>query len=129
MTKNSKQTDKPLLARAVKTMKPGDRDKIVIGENSGLQVTCGSTGVKPSIYRYRSPETGNLTQVRIGRYATVSLAAACVELARMKELSGAVSVFELNPRERKLYCKSRKNKKSRQLLLLHLLSGIWLSCI
>lgn len=84
--KNSKQTSKPLSARAVATMKPGDRDKIDTGENSGLRVTCGSTGVKSFIYRYRSPETGKLTQVRIGRYPEMSLADARVELARMKEL-------------------------------------------
>lgn len=86
MMKNIKQTNKPLSARAVETMKPGDRDKIDTGENSGLRVTCGSTGVKSFIYRYRSPETGKLTQVRIGRYPAVSLAEARVELARMKEL-------------------------------------------
>ncbi|MAY43459.1 MAG: integrase [Oceanospirillaceae bacterium] len=77
---------KPLSARAVETMKPGDPVKIDAGENSGLRVTCGKTGTKTFIYRYKSPETGKLRQVSIGRYPQVSLSEARMELQRLKGL-------------------------------------------
>lgn len=44
-------------------MKPGDKDKADIGENRGLRVSCGATGVKSFFYRYTSPVTGKLAQV------------------------------------------------------------------
>jgi integrase len=37
-------------------------------------MSCGKSGTKTFIYRYRSPETSKLTQVKIGRYPQVSLA-------------------------------------------------------
>ncbi|KKM78319.1 hypothetical protein LCGC14_1361190 [marine sediment metagenome] len=83
---NNKHGNKPLSARAIKTMRPGDKVKVDTGENTGLRVTCGSTGARSFIYRYRSPETGKLTQVKIGRYLSMSLAEARLELARMKDL-------------------------------------------
>ena len=85
-TKNSKIVGKPLSARAIETMKPGDKIKADIGENSGLRVQCGSGGTKSFAYRYKSPETGKLTQVKIGNYPSVSLAEARVELHRLKVL-------------------------------------------
>lgn len=83
---NTKAMSKPLSARAVETMKPGDPVKIDVGENSGLRVACGKTGTKTFIYRYKSPETGKLTQVSIGRYPAVSLSEARLELQRLKGL-------------------------------------------
>lgn len=41
-----KQEGKPLSFKAVKIMKPGDKDKADVGENCGLRVTRGATGVK-----------------------------------------------------------------------------------
>lgn len=83
---NNKHGNKPLSARAIETMRPGDKVKVDTGENAGLRVTCGASGGKSFIYRYRSPETGKLTQVKIGNYPSMSLAEARLELARMKAL-------------------------------------------
>ncbi len=41
-----KQEGKPLSFKAVEMMKPGDKDKADVGENRGLRVSCGATGVK-----------------------------------------------------------------------------------
>lgn len=59
---------KPLSARAIETMRPGDKPKTDAGEHSGLRVYCGANGTKSFIYRYRSPETDKLTQIKIGDY-------------------------------------------------------------
>jgi integrase len=67
-------------------MRPGDRDKADTGENVGLRISCGSTGAKTFYYRFRSPETGRLTQVKIGTYPQLTLALARVELHRLKSL-------------------------------------------
>ena len=83
---NNKQGSKALSARAVETMRPGDTDKADSGENVGLRVSCGATGVRTFYYRYRSPETEKLTQFKLGTYPTLSLAQARVELACLKEM-------------------------------------------
>lgn len=85
---NNKQAGKPLSARAIESMRPGDADKSDTGENIGLRVSCGSTGVRTFFYRYRSPETEKLTQLKLGVYPGLTLAQARVELARLKELRG-----------------------------------------
>lgn len=77
---------KPLSARAVETMKPGDKDKSDIGENLGLRVSCGKGGMKTFFYRYKSPDTDKLTQLKIGRYPEISLSEARVTLAALKKL-------------------------------------------
>lgn len=77
---------KPLSARAIETMKPTDSVKADVSENSGLRVLCGKTGVKSFIYRYKSPETGRLTQISIGRYPDVSLSEARMEIQNLKAL-------------------------------------------
>jgi len=83
---NNKQAGRPLSARAVDAMRPGDADRSDTGENIGLRVSCGSTGVRTFFYRYRSPETEKLTQLKLGTYPNLSLALARVELARLKEM-------------------------------------------
>jgi hypothetical protein len=65
---NIKQAGRPLSARAVDAMRPGDADRSDTGENIGLRVSCGSTGVRTFFYRYRSPETEKLTQLKLGAY-------------------------------------------------------------
>jgi integrase len=77
---------KPLSARTIEAMKPGDKVKVDVGEYSGLRMSCGKSGTKTFIYRYRSPETSKLTQVKIGRYPQVSLAEARVALQALKDL-------------------------------------------
>jgi len=77
---------KQLSARSIETMKPGDKVKTDTGEYAGLRVTCGKGGAKAFIYRYKSPETGKLTQIKVGRYPDVSLAEARVMLNDFKVL-------------------------------------------
>lgn len=83
---NNKPASKALSARGVESMRPGDKDKADVGENTGLRLSCGSTGVRTFYYRYISPESGSLTQIKIGNYPDVSLAQARVELARLKAM-------------------------------------------
>ena len=65
---HSKQGSKQLSVRAIEAMRPGDKVKTDGAENAGLRVTCGSSGLKTFTYRYRSPETGKLVQVKIGNF-------------------------------------------------------------
>ena len=83
---------KPLTTKTIEMMKPKDFDKADIGEYSGLRVTCGKTGIKTFFYRYSSPITKKLTQVKIGSFPQTSLAEARKQL---KELKSAV-VFSYN---------------------------------
>lgn len=80
------QSTKPLSARTIEVMKPGDKDKSDIGENAGLRVTCGATGVKTFFYRYTSPTTSKLAQVKIGNFPEVSLAEARLKLQELKQI-------------------------------------------
>jgi len=77
---------KPLSARAIEVMKPGDKVKVDAGEYTGLRVSCGKTGTKAFIYRYISPETDKMTQVKIGRFPDFSLSEARVALQDLKNL-------------------------------------------
>ncbi|EAW7976395.1 TPA: tyrosine-type recombinase/integrase [Salmonella enterica subsp. enterica serovar Newport] len=81
-----KQEGKPLSFKAVAMMKPGDKDKADVGENRGLRISCGATGVKSFFYRYTSPLTGKLAQVKIGNFPQTSLAAARLKLHELKLL-------------------------------------------
>ena len=54
-----------LSARAVDKMKIGDSDKSDIGEYTGLRVTCGKTGLKSFVYRYRSPLDNSLKKITL----------------------------------------------------------------
>ncbi|MFW2761332.1 Arm DNA-binding domain-containing protein, partial [Acinetobacter baumannii] len=75
-----------LSARAIDKMKIGDPDKSDIGEYSGLRVTCGKTGLKSFVYRYRSPIDNSLKKITLGNYPHMSLAEARIELQRLKLL-------------------------------------------
>ncbi|AWH87932.1 Arm DNA-binding domain-containing protein [Limnobaculum parvum] len=68
-----KQPAKSLSTKAREAMKPYDKDKVDTGENMGLHVTCGATGVKIFFYRYSSPIVGNLIQITIGCFPQISL--------------------------------------------------------
>ncbi|MDI1300932.1 MAG: tyrosine-type recombinase/integrase [bacterium] len=83
---NNKLAGKPLSARAIETMRPGEKDRADTEENTGLRVSCGSTGARTFFYRYISPETEKLTQMKIGSYPEMSLAQARLELVRLKLL-------------------------------------------
>lgn len=80
------QTTKSLSARTVEVMKPGDKDKADTGENTGLRVTCGASGVKTFFYRYTSPITSKLVQVKIGSFPETSLAEARLKLQELKQI-------------------------------------------
>lgn len=84
--KDNKRNTKPLSARAIDAMRPSDPDKSDAGEYIGLRVSCGASGAKTFIYRFNSPETGKLTQLKIGSYPKVSLAEARVRLMELKDL-------------------------------------------
>lgn len=77
---------KPLSTKAIEAMKPGDSDKADTGENRGLRITCGATGVKTFFYRYTSPLTHKLTQVKIGHFPNISLAQARAEFQTLKQI-------------------------------------------
>ena len=68
---------------------PGDKDRADVGKNRGLRVTCGATGVKSFFYRYTSPLTGKLAQVKIGSFPQTSLAVARLKLNELKLLRQA----------------------------------------
>ena len=84
--RNTKIERKALSARAVESMRPGDSIKADTGENSGLRVRCGSTGAKTFFYRYTSPLTGRLTQIKVGVFPDMSLAEARVKLQELKAI-------------------------------------------
>ncbi|MET0109513.1 MAG: tyrosine-type recombinase/integrase [Candidatus Thiodiazotropha sp.] len=80
------QNTKPLSSRTVEVMKPGDKIKADTGENTGLRVKCGATGVKTFFYRYTSPITSKLVQVKIGHFPETSLAEARLKLHELKQI-------------------------------------------
>ena len=80
------QNTKPLSSRTVETMKPGDKIKADKGENIGLRVKCGATGLKTFFYRYTSPITSKLVQVKIGHFPETSLAEARLKLHELKQI-------------------------------------------
>lgn len=75
---------KPLSTKAIEAMKPGDKDKADTGDNRGLRITCGVTGIKTFFYRYTSPITHKLTQVKIGHFPNIPLTQARVALGTLK---------------------------------------------
>ncbi|UTW02912.1 tyrosine-type recombinase/integrase [Amphritea atlantica] len=84
------QGSKPLTSKTVENMKPGSPDRSDIGEYRGLRVSRGKSGRTSFYYRYRSPLTGKLVQMNIGRFPEMSLAEARNQFLILKEarLSG-----------------------------------------
>ena len=76
--------NKPLSSRKIESMKPGAKIMSDTGENRGLRVSCGNAGTRTFFYRYTSPETQKLVQIKIGNFPTVSLAQAREELRELK---------------------------------------------
>ena len=77
---------KPLNSNTIAAMKAGSSDLADIGENRGLRVSCAPAGTKSFYYRYKSPITGKLTQVHLGRFPELSLANARVQLVELKKI-------------------------------------------
>jgi integrase len=67
-------------------MKIGDKDLSDTEENEGLRVSCANAGAKTFFYRYKSPITNKLRQIKIGRFPSTSLAEARVELQALKTI-------------------------------------------
>ncbi|MBA6390453.1 tyrosine-type recombinase/integrase [Colwellia sp. BRX10-3] len=75
---------KSLNAATIKAMKHKDKDLSDIEENEGLRVSCAKAGTKTFCYRYKSPITNKLCQIKIGRFPSISLADARVKLQELK---------------------------------------------
>ena len=75
---------KSLNAATIKAMKSGDKDLSDVDENEGLRVSCGNAGAKTFFYRYKSPITNKLCQIKIGKFPHTSLAEARVKLREFK---------------------------------------------
>jgi len=67
-------------------MKPGSRDLSDAGEYRGLRVSCGTAGTKSFFYRYRSPITERLVQMKLGTFPEMSLSKARQKLERLKAI-------------------------------------------
>ncbi len=80
------QSTKPLSSRTVEVMKPGEKIKADTGENAGLRVKYGAIGVKTFFYRYTSPITSKLVQVKIGHFPETTLAEARLKLEQLKQI-------------------------------------------
>ena len=100
----------PLSVRAIESMRPGDKPKTDAGETLGLRVSCAESGVRTFIYRYRSPETGKLVQLKLGHYPGLKLAEARMQVVRMKELQRA-GVCPKARQERDLAAKREEEKR------------------
>ncbi|MCZ6723801.1 MAG: integrase arm-type DNA-binding domain-containing protein, partial [Gammaproteobacteria bacterium] len=81
-----KQNNKSLSFRAIDSMKPGSRDLSDAGEYRGLRVSCGTAGTKSFFYRYRSPITESLIQMKLGTFPEMSLSKAREKLERLKAI-------------------------------------------
>ena len=107
-----KPAGKPLSSKAIEMMKPTDKNKADTGENRGLRVTCGASGIKTFFYRYTSPVTNKLSQVKIGSFPQTSLAMARMKLQELKQIrnEGRCPASELKDEKQQLLEESQKPK-------------------
>lgn len=107
-----KPAGKPLSSKAIEMMKPTDKNKADTGENRGLRVTCGASGIKTFFYRYTSPVTNKLSQVKIGCFPQTSLAMARMKLQELKQIrnEGRCPATELKEGKQRLLEESQKPK-------------------
>ena len=107
-----KPAGKPLSSKAIEMMKPTDKNKADTGENRGLRVTCGASGIKTFFYRYTSPVTNKLSQVKIGSFPQTSLAMARMKLQELKLIrsEGRCPASELKDEKKRLLEESQKPK-------------------
>ena len=82
----AKQNNKPLSFRAIDSMKPASRDLSDTGEYRGLRVTCGAAGTKSFFYRYKSPVTRKLIQMKLGTFPELTLSDARLRLEGLKAI-------------------------------------------
>lgn len=107
-----KPASKPLSSKAIEMMKPTDKNKADTGENRGLRVTCGASGIKTFFYRYTSPVTNKLSQVKIGSFPQTSLALARMKLQELKLIrsEGRCPASELKEEKQRLLEESQRPK-------------------
>lgn len=107
-----KPAGKPLSSKAIEMMKPRDKNKADTGENRGLRVTCGASGIKTFFYRYTSPVTNKLSQVKIGSFPQTSLAMARIKLQELKQIrnEGRCPASEQKDEKQRLLEESQKPK-------------------
>lgn len=98
------ENHKPLSSREIATMKPADHTRSDTGENRGLRVSCGRSGIKTFFYRYRSPVTKKLVQMRLGHFPTMSLAEVRIKLHEYRAIRnlGRCPASELKSQQKQL---------------------------
>jgi len=111
----TKQNNKPLSFRAIDSMKPGAKDLSDMGEYRGLRVTCGRAGTKTFFYRYKSPLTGKLVQMKLGSFPSMSLSDARQKLEQLKSIrnSGRCPASEKRDAEQVEQEAKEKNRKQK----------------
>lgn len=122
-----KSAGKPLSSKAIEMMKPTDKNKADTGENRGLRVTCGASGIKTFFYRYTSPVTNKLSQVKIGSFPQTSLAMARMKLQELKQIrnEGRCPASEL--KDEKLRALEESQKQEEKVLTVEGLVELYLT--
>jgi integrase len=110
----AKQNNKPLSFRAIDSMKPGSRDLSDTGEYRGLRVSCGTAGTKSFYYRYKSPLTGKLVQMKLGAFPTMSLSDARQALEGLKGIRSSGRCPATEKREGEQAVKESESKSRKQ---------------
>jgi len=85
---------KPLTSLTLNALKPGETITDG-GEYRGLRATCGKSGVKTFVYRYRSPVDQKIKQIKIGRFLKGSLKGADEEAGLVTLADARVKFLEL----------------------------------
>ncbi len=110
----TKQNTKPLSFRAIDSLKSDSRDLSDAGEYRGLRVTCGRAGTKTFFYRYKSPLTGKLVQMKIGSFPSMSLSDARQELEHLKSVRNSNRCPATEKRDAELVEQEAKENKKKQ---------------
>lgn len=97
-------------ARAAKLMKPGER--MYLSEHPGLRLET-SKRCRSWIFRYRSPVTGLMKQIKIGEWPELSVSAAIVAWEELKKRRDAGEDPSVQRWEAKDEEKSEKVRRSR----------------
>lgn len=107
-------------------MRPKNKERSDTGENTGLRVFCRATGIKTFFYRYSSPVTHKLVQLKIGNFPQTSLSEARVKLQELKQLRqlGRCPVTEL--KEEKQYKKQEQRQPQKTQLTVKELVELYL---
>ncbi len=83
---SARQNNKPLSTKAIEHLKPDGSTLSDTGEHQGLRVRSGKTGKKTFTYRFRSPLTNKITQIKLGVFPSLTLQQARLKLVELKNL-------------------------------------------